>query len=90
MARTKAPFAKVAMLSLALSISTSCAQLAAPLQLDSQKAGKQHQQQELAQKAKIREDIKRAMAALGQLRDKCRIYCSTSSPSPRSGKPYAS
>lgn len=42
MARTKVPFARVAMLSLALSISTSCAQLAAPLQLDSQKAGKQH------------------------------------------------
>lgn len=90
MARTKVPFARVAMLSLALSISTSCAQLAAPLQLDSQKAGKKHQQQELAQKSKIREDIKRAMAALGQLRDKCRIRCSTSSPSPRSGKPYAS
>ncbi|NTX88151.1 hypothetical protein FCN13_07150 [Pseudomonas sp. UMC631] len=64
------------MLSLALSVSTSCAQLAAATpQLDSQKAGRQHQQQELAQKAKIRERIKRAMAALGQLRDTLEASC---------------
>ncbi len=76
MARTKTPFSKVAMLSLALSVSTSCAQLAAATpNLDSQKPSKQHQQQELAKKAKIREYIKRAMAALGQLRDTLETSC---------------
>ncbi|HIE1384547.1 TPA: hypothetical protein ACXJSM_006425 [Pseudomonas aeruginosa] len=75
MARTKIPFSKVAMLSLALSVSTSCAQLAAATpNLDSQKPSKQHQQ-ELAKKAKIREHIKRAMAALGQLRDTLETSC---------------
>lgn len=76
MSRTKVPFSKVAMLSLALSVSTSCAQIAAATPtIDSHKAGKQHQQQELAQKAKIRERIKRAMAGISQLRDTLEASC---------------
>lgn len=68
MSRAKIPFSKVAMLSLALSVSTSCAQIAAaaPQVVEIIKPGASSKH-ELEQKAKLRKSIKSAMASLRQM-----------------------
>lgn len=68
MSSAKVPFSKVAMLSLALSISTSCAQIAAatPQVVEIIKPGSASKH-ELEQKAKLRKSIKSAMASLRQM-----------------------
>lgn len=68
MSSAKIPFSKVAMLSLALSVSTSCAQIAAatPQVIEIIKPG-QTSKHELEQKAKLRKSIKSAIASLRQM-----------------------
>ncbi|MCL8306360.1 hypothetical protein [Pseudomonas putida] len=68
MSSAKVPFSKVAMLSLALSVSTSCAQIAAatPQVVEIIKPGSASKN-ELEQKAKLRKSIKSAMASLRQM-----------------------
>lgn len=68
MSSAKVPFSKVAMLSLALSVSTSCAQIAAatPQVIEIIKPGKTSKY-ELEQKAKLRKCIKSAIASLRQM-----------------------
>lgn len=78
MSRTKVPFSKVAILSLALSVSTSCAQIAAaaPQVVEIIKPGVSSKH-EFEQKAKLRQSIKTAIAALRlmhkSLEESCQI-----------------
>ncbi len=76
MSSVKVPFSKVAMLSLALSISTSCAQIAAaaPQVVEIIKPGPSSKH-ELEQKAKLRKSIKTAMASLRQLHKSMEETC---------------
>ncbi len=73
----QASFPKVAMLSLALSISTACAQIAAaaPQVVEIVKPGKVQEKRELEQKAKLRASIKHAMASLGKLHRTMELSC---------------
>lgn len=73
----QASFPKVAMLSLALSISTACAQIAAaaPQVVEIIKPGKAQEKSELEQKAKLRASIKQAIASLVQLHRTMEISC---------------
>ncbi len=76
MSRTKVPFSKVAMLSLALSVSTSCAQIAAaaPQVVDIIKPGVTSKH-ELEQKARLRQSIKAAIADLRQMHKSLEESC---------------
>lgn len=68
MTRANIPFSKVAILSMALSISTSCAQIAAaaPQVVEIIKPGVSSKN-ELEQKARLRKSIKNAIASLRQM-----------------------
>ncbi|BAV74167.1 hypothetical protein BK636_02260 [Pseudomonas chlororaphis] len=76
MSRTKVPFSKAAILGLALSVSTSCAQIAAaaPQVIDTLKLGTSSKH-ELEQKARLRQSIKSASTALRQLHKSLEESC---------------